>query len=166
MRWEDVNLVDRVWIVPNTVAKAKQAIAVPLSAQAIEILTQRKTEHSDPAIPWVFPTHAACGHLVEVKTAWKRILERAGVENLTVHDLRRTMASWQARCGAPLNIIGRSLGHRDLNATKIYARLQVEDVRESVDAAAAAMQGTVEAAQVKTLTQTLQVPGATTGQDH
>ena len=52
----------------------------------------------------------------------------------------RTLGSWQAGAGASLAIIARSLGHRPGSpATAIYARLELDPVRASVEGAAAAM---------------------------
>jgi integrase len=59
--------------------------------------------------------------------------------NLRMHDLRRSLGSWQATAGASLAIIGASLGHADLKSTQVYARLQLDTIRQSVDSAAAAM---------------------------
>lgn len=56
-----------------------------------------------------------------------------------IHDLRRTMGSWQANTGASLAVIGKSLGHKNRATTDIYARLQVDPVREAMGTAAAAM---------------------------
>lgn len=56
-----------------------------------------------------------------------------------LHDLRRTLGSWQAAGGASLLIIGKSLGHRSESATRIYARLATDPVRESVEKATVAM---------------------------
>ena len=57
-----------------------------------------------------------------------------------MHDLRRTLGSYQAIGGASLPIIGKSLGHGDgSEATAIYARLQLDPVRASVNAAANAI---------------------------
>jgi hypothetical protein len=56
-----------------------------------------------------------------------------------MHDLRRTLGSWQAAGGASLLIIGKSLGHRSESATRIYARLATDPVRESVEKATVAM---------------------------
>ena len=58
---------------------------------------------------------------------------------LRIHDLRRTLGSWQAITGAPLNIIGKSLNHKNLATTAIYARLNMDPVRASVDKATEAM---------------------------
>jgi len=58
---------------------------------------------------------------------------------LRIHDLRRTLGSWQARQGASLTIIGKSLGHKSQQATQIYSRLDLDPVRQSVDRATAAI---------------------------
>ena len=65
--------------------------------------------------------------------------EAAGLQDVRIHDLRRTLGSWQARNGASLLLIGKSLGHKTPQATAIYARLDLDPVRASVSAAASAM---------------------------
>jgi hypothetical protein len=61
------------------------------------------------------------------------------LQDLRIHDLRRTLGSWQAAGGTSLAIIGKSLGHRTAQATAVYARLDLEPVKASVNAAVAAM---------------------------
>jgi len=65
--------------------------------------------------------------------------DKARMRDLRIHDLRRTLGSWQAASGSSLPIIGRSLGHRQTQTTAIYARLSLDPVRESVERAATAM---------------------------
>jgi len=61
------------------------------------------------------------------------------IPDLRIHDLRRTMGSWQAITGASLPIIGKSLNHKGQQATAIYARLDLDPVRASVEKATEAM---------------------------
>lgn len=61
------------------------------------------------------------------------------IEDLRIHDLRRTLGSWQAKMGASLTIIGKSLNHRNVTTTAIYARLDQDPVRQSVQGAASAI---------------------------
>lgn len=63
----------------------------------------------------------------------------ARMADLRIHDLRRTLGSWQARTGASLSIIGKSLNHKSVQTTAIYARLDTDPVRESVERATSAM---------------------------
>jgi integrase len=68
-------------------------------------------------------------------------IDRTGarLDDLRLHDLRRSLGSWQTILGASLPIVGRSLGHKSPNATAIYARLNIDPVRESVERATSAM---------------------------
>ena len=88
---------------------------------------------------WVFPSYGKTGHLVEPKKAWNRLLDRAEISDLRIHDLRRTLGSWQAATGASLPVIGKSLGHKNQATTAIYARLDLDPVRQAVNTATAAM---------------------------
>ncbi len=134
MRWQDINFERAEWRIEVTKNGTPQTVA--LSPEAIEILQNRKP--SDGAI-FVFPGSGKAGHLMEPKKGWKRILERAGIDNLRIHDLRRTLGSWQAKTGASLAIIGKSLNHKNQNTTAIYARLDLDPVRDSVNKATSAM---------------------------
>jgi integrase len=136
MRWNEVAWQRATWIIPAEKAKSDEDIHVALSPVVMQILENRRASSLSE---WVFPGHGKTGHLVEPKTAWKRILKRAGLSDLRLHDLRRTLGSWQAATGASLPIIGKSLGHESLEATKVYARLNLDPVRESVNRATQAM---------------------------
>ena len=74
------------------------------------------------------------------------MLKRAKIENIRMHDLRRTFGSWQAMAGVSLPIIGASLGHRSQAATSIYAKLHLDAVR---DAGTLAVQNMLNAAKKK-----------------
>ena len=143
MRWDEVYLNDAVWRIPETKNGTPQNVT--LSPEAIEILEERK-EAAEAGATFVFPGTGKSGHLAEPYKGWKRILSRAGISDLRIHDLRRTLGSWQARTGASLVVIGKSLNHKSQQTTAIYARLDLDPVRESVNTATAAI---LEAAGVK-----------------
>jgi integrase len=137
MRWQDVNLEEFTWTIPKTKNGDPQTIT--LSPEAVEILQSRKEAAIFGAV-YVFPGRGKTKpHLVEPKRAWDQVIDAAGLENLRIHDLRRTLGSWQARQGTSLTIIGKSLGHKSQQATAIYSRIDLDPVRQSVDSAAAAM---------------------------
>ncbi len=141
MRWSEINVADSVWRIPDTKNGTPQNVT--LCPEAVEILKARK---ETIAGEFVFPGSGASGHMVEPKRAVIRVMERAGIpygrneaNGVTLHDLRRTLGSWQARTGATLAIIGKSLNHKSQQATAIYARLDLDPVRQSVNTATAAM---------------------------
>jgi len=137
MRWDDINLPSCVWMLPGEITKNGRPLTVALAAPAVEILSRRYNERGES--PYVFPSHSETGYLLYPKKAWGQILERAGIEDLRMHDLRRTLGSWQAAGGSSLQVIGKSLGHQNIATTAIYSRLNLEPVRQSVDAAVQAM---------------------------
>lgn len=133
MAWADIDFDRRVWRIPDT--KNGAPVLVQLPEVAMATLQQRRDNGSD----WVFPGRGKSGHMESPKKGVKSLMERAGIANLRIHDLRRTLGSWQAITGASLAIIGKSLGHKSVDATLIYARLSADPVRESVERATAAM---------------------------
>ncbi len=156
MHWSEINLADSVWRVPDTKNGTPQNVT--LCPEAVEILKARQETTGGR---FVFPGPGVSGHMVEPKNAVIRVMVRAGIpygrndpNGVTLHDLRRTLGSWQARTGASLAIIGKSLNHKSQQATAIYARLDLDPVRSSVNTATAAMMeagGMKAAAEVVTM---------------
>lgn len=82
----------------------------------------------------------------ETCTHFKIMTDGARLADIRIHDLRRTMGSWQARTGASMVVIGKSLGHKSQQATAVYARLDLDPIRQAMETATAAM---MEAAGLK-----------------
>lgn len=141
MRWKDINFTAATWRIDLT--KNGDAQTVHLPQQAIDILTERKWKSEST---FVFEGEGASGHLADPKKAWMRILKEAGIDDLRIHDLRRTLGSYQAATGANGYIIGKSLGHRSQQSTAIYARLNLDPVRASVNKATDVMFGYMQPA--------------------
>jgi integrase len=137
MRWKDVDLRNAEWRIPAPESKGRKQQLVPLGPEAVAILESR---HLDDKANYVFPSERSkAGHIQDPRRTWQRVLEASGVNDLRLHDLRRTLGSWQARTGASLVVIGKSLNHRSREATQIYARLDLDPVRQSVERATSAM---------------------------
>lgn len=128
-KWEDVDLEDRELRVPET--KSGRAHAVPLSGAAVEVLRALPRENGNPH---VFVGHKKGDHLHDFKKAWRRIRKQSNLEDLTIHDLRRTVGSWMANAGESLQVIGDVLNHSDPSATEVYARLQEDSARRALEA--------------------------------
>ncbi len=135
MAWADVDLDGRFWKIPET--KAGMAVIVPLVPAALEILKMRQVDAN--GCPYVFPGRRRGDHLREPRETWKHICAAAGLSDLHIHDLRRSLGSWMAGQNVSLQIIGKALGHRTPQATAIYSRLSLDPVRAAVEGAATAM---------------------------
>lgn len=137
MRWEDVDLPSGVWTIPAKVAKNKTATPLPLTEPAIALLQRRMKRRAGEA--WVFPSPIGDGHLVGLPKAWARILKRAKITGLRIHDLRRSVGTALARTGASPHIIATGLGHRSIASAKAYVRLAGEDARRALGDAVATL---------------------------
>lgn len=161
MRWDDIDFTAGVWSIPGETAKSGEPLVVPLLPMAVTVLQERLLmlrpagmEQPGPAgcegrrlSGWVFPARSGSrsGHATELKKGWESLLKRAGLDDLHLHDLRRTLGSWMAMGGASMAIIGRALGHKDQQATAIYARLAVDPVAAAMQAAVDALSAAAEA---------------------
>jgi integrase len=137
MRWEHLDLKRGLWFVP--MPKSRVPYTVPLMDEASQILASRRRMFSGE---WVFPSTGKSEHLTDLKRSWKGLLKRSKLHGLRIHDLRRTLGSWQAGAGVSLPIIGKTLGHQSGDATQIYAQLHLDPVRAAVKAATKSMLST------------------------
>ncbi len=127
-RWADLRLDEGLWVKPTT--KTGHEHIVPLPA----VLCHR-LRTLIPCCPYLFHS-ALCDSAISVaciERTWRRIRHRAGLDDVRIHDLRRTTASWLAIQGANLPVIQNVLGHTSLRCTSIYARLNVAVVRTALE---------------------------------
>lgn len=135
MRWRDLDLDEGLWRISAEDIKT-DAMTVPLTDEAVALLKGRKL--LDAESEWVFPADSKTGHYQEPKRAWATLRKRAGVEDLRIHDLRRTMGSWLVRTGASTALNAKALGHRSLQAAAVYQRIADTDpVRDAMQRATA-----------------------------
>lgn len=123
-RWREFALDDGIWTIPAANMKSGRKLVAPLADVAIALLTSlrdvaaREGRGVDPS-DFVFPGKGRGGHLGDVKRAWQRVTETAGIgsyeeradargrvrrrwtTDVRPHDLRHTFASL-AGAGSPL----------------------------------------------------------------
>ncbi len=136
MQWKDIDRARNQWRIAGEESKNKSIMLVPLVGEVLAILERRRELASSI---FVFPSYGKTGHLQEPKTGWARIKEYAGLEDVRLHDLRRTMGSYQTIGGASTAIVGKTLGHKNPASTAVYARMTLDPVRESMEKAVAMM---------------------------
>lgn len=128
-KWEDVDLVRCELRLPET--KAGRVHYIPLSPPAIALLERMPKEEGNP---YLLPSTKAPGrHLVNIEKPWRRVRKAARVEDVRLHDLRRTVGSWLAQAGNSLPLIGRVLNHTNPQTTAIYARLGDDLARQALE---------------------------------
>ena len=75
-------------------------------------------------------------HWGQIRTAFEKAVERAGLADFRFHDLRHTAASHLAMRGRPLKEIQEILGHKSFSMTHRYAHLSPRHLRTAVESLA------------------------------
>jgi integrase len=146
-RWEDVSFDRAELRLPET--KAGRVHYLPLSAPALALLREIPREPGNPyVIPGRGPRAATAEEkartpapLVNIDKPWRRVRKAAGVEDVRLHDLRRTVGSWLAQAGNSLHLIGRVLNHSNASTTQVYARFGEDHVRAALEQHGARIMG-------------------------
>ena len=128
LQWSQVDLVRRLaWIHPDE-AKARKAIAVPLNAEALALISRQIGKH----LTHVFSFRGKPIRQVGTK-AWYQALECAGIQDFRWHDLRHTWASWHVQNGTPLFALQELGGWESPEMVRRYAHLSAEHLAPYAD---------------------------------
>jgi integrase len=133
MRWDEIDFATGCWHIPASKSKSKRATTIPLTDLAIGLLQRRREETTGD---WVFPSYigSKAGCVREPRKPWQRVLKRAGIANLRLHDLRRSVGSWLGASGTNSYTIARALGHQSVRSGEVYVRLATDSVRDALHA--------------------------------
>ena len=123
LRWDYVN--DDCIELPDTKTGGR---AVPLAPSAVRLLTSLPRDEDNP---WVIAGRKPGWHLTDLQHPWRRIRGRAGLDGVRIHDLRHSFASRALALGEGLPMIGKLLGHTQVQTTARYAHLARDTVKAS-----------------------------------
>jgi integrase len=134
LKWEHVDFTDRVLRLPDSKTGAK---VVHLGQPAIEHLNAAPRIEDNP---WVITGILVGKRLSDLQSFWQRVRARAGLKDARIHDLRHTFASTAVASGQGLPMIGKLLGHTQVQTTARYAHLAADPVRNAADSVASSLQ--------------------------
>ena len=125
LSWDDVNLDAAEIRLRDGKTGARM---VPLSGAAVSVLSALPRPDDNP---WVIVGKKPGAHLTDLQHPWRRIRARAGLDDVRIHDLRHSFASKALALGESLPMIGKLLGHTQVQTTARYAHLANESVKAS-----------------------------------
>ena len=83
--------------------------------------------------PYIFPSKFDLNaHVQDFKKPWHRIRKNAGIEDVTLHDLRRTAGTIMAQNGVALEVICSVLNHTNKEVTRIYAKMGDNQITDAL----------------------------------
>ena len=127
-KWEDVDLERKRWRIPYT--KSGKPRTVPLSESALEVLRSvPRMEGSE----YIFPSPLTGKPFNSIYNSWNNARKKAGLEDVKIHSLRHSFASFLVNAGRNLYEVGKLLGHTQMRTTMRYSHLADETLAEAVN---------------------------------
>ncbi|APG61990.1 hypothetical protein LPB140_03205 [Sphingorhabdus lutea] len=130
--WRHIDLEQRSWKLPMT--KNGRGRHVPLSQPAVDIIKQLP---KFDGCPYLLPNPQTLKPYVDIKKAWQEARKLAGLEDLHIHDLRHSAASFMINAGIDLYTVGKMIGHVSINSTTRYSHLANDTLMAAAEAGAA-----------------------------
>ena len=127
LRWEEVDLDAGEIHLAETKTGARTVQLSPSAVRLLEALPRRAGSS------WVLPGNRPETHMSGIDTAWRTVRVRAGLDDLRIHDLRHSFASRALALGETLPVIGKLLGHSDIETTARYAHLARDSIQEAAE---------------------------------
>jgi integrase len=128
LRWNEVDFERRQIRLPRHRSKTGER-SIALNEPALSELAR-----APQSSIFVFPNlKGGDGHTVGLHKTWRTVRAEAKLDDVRIHDLRHSFASFAADDGVSLQVIGKVLGHRQTQTTERYAHLTDDPVRRAVD---------------------------------
>jgi integrase len=127
LKWEYVDLEAAILHLPDSKTGAKK---VYLGKPAVKLLEEAPVIVGNP---WVITGALPGARLTDLQPFWQRVRARAVLEGVRIHDLRHTFASTAVAAGHSLPIIGKLLGHTQVQTTARYAHLAASPAMIAAD---------------------------------
>ncbi|MCR4289702.1 MAG: tyrosine-type recombinase/integrase, partial [Candidatus Scalindua sp.] len=131
LEWSRVNLLRKTIIIQET--KNGSPKTLPLNKIALGVLNQRSKVKSIKNDLVFFNSNGKKINPHVLRTSFYSVLRKTGIENLWLHDLRRTFATRLAQAGVDLYKISKLLGHKDIKMTQRYAHHCPDSLRDGVE---------------------------------
>lgn len=131
LRWRDVDFERGLATLPATKTGKSHR---PLGSPALALLRGLQRVESSP---FVFPGARPEKPLKEIRRVWYSARHAAGLDDVRLHDLRHTVASFAVGSGHSLLLTGALLGHANPSTTKKYAHLSDDARRATADSVSA-----------------------------
>jgi integrase len=131
-RWDQFDLDAAVSIKPAATTKQPRLYRARISASAAALLRTIRLRVPDDC-EWVFPGVAEGKPLQDIKRFWEDIRTKAELPAVCIHVLRHTFASLLVSGGMTLPMIGKLLGHTQVQTTQRYAYLRDDPLRAGLE---------------------------------
>lgn len=132
LRWKDINFSDEKAIIFLEKTKNGRPRSILITGLLLSLLQNRRTNQRGDSL--LFPSPNCPSRPIDIRSAWEKALDKAGIEGFVFHGLRHQAASCAATIENNPLVIGELLGHETLQMTRHYVHLPSVHMHAMVEA--------------------------------
>ena len=125
LKWDEVDFERKTLELQDSKTGRRTVI---LNSAALGVLDGLRANRGGE---YVIPGRVPSKPLATLQKVWTQIRVEADIEDVRVHDLRHTHASFGVNHGQNLAVVGKLLGHSKIQTTQRYAHLADDPLRQA-----------------------------------
>ncbi len=127
LRWEDIDTERRIITFYDTKNGEDHQLRPP--DEVFDLLAEAHNQRL-PEADYVFWNDRDSTYLKDIRKPWNRIREKAGLTDITLHDLRRSVATWLGEMNFGSHSIKKVLNHKNIATSERYVNLAAMQTEE------------------------------------
>jgi len=130
LEWKDIDLENGTYEIPAQINKARRNMQYYMPDFLLdEIRLHAKEMKSFDGL--VFPSTVTGRKIQDIRKAWRRILNAAGIEHMRIHDIRHMIGYYSINhLGISIEKVSHMLGHTDIKITQRYVNPRARSSKE------------------------------------
>ncbi len=139
LKWEFLDLENGIMYLPAKKNKSRKNLSFELTKPLLDSLEcymyKAFREQNTPFISgYVFKNPKTNTRFKDVRKPWKRLLKKAGLPYIRIHDIRHLVATYSINVlELPVEKVSHMLGHSDIKITQRYINPNPKNAKEVVE---------------------------------
>ena len=131
LKWEYIDYEKKLFRLPDSKTGSKIVYAGAIVMNLLDEIKNNPARPEDnPYVIWGRKPNTC---LNDLQNAWRRFLRAAEIENLRIHDLRHSFASFIVNEGTSLAMISKLLGHTQIQTTERYSHIMADPLIKTAE---------------------------------
>ncbi len=123
LKKENIFIDHNIYVIEDQYSKSRRRLEFPLLEPLKEFLLDYESTGAGYLFPGEKKPHITADTF---RPHWKKVINRAGIEKMRIHDTRHLLGNTMVNRGASLEAIGKVLGHSSSAVTKRYAKTSLQ----------------------------------------
>ena len=136
LRWSDVNLKTKTYVIPFQINKAKRDMIYSMSDELYKRLLKRyiAAKQNNQLNSYVFINPATGSKFVDLRRSWNSLLKRNNLPKIRLHDIRHLIGTYCINyLKLPIEQVSFTLGHTNIITTQKYITANIKQSKNTIE---------------------------------